>query len=164
MSTWSCRSINSSTWGCKRKCITMNNSRTERRYFHIRNKNKPQLLHQLLSIISMKIHQRNPKRNPINLRTKINPRKLSPKSLRSPPRDRTRATTTRNGAWTIRDRWVRVSAIGLVKSPRIDTILSASNSMTYLRSPCHRKRRERCSKTSRTSKRWRKMLMKNHCE
>lgn len=161
MSTSSCKNINSSIWGCKRKCTIMNNSIRERKLYLI--KRKLQLIP--LSITSKTTLHQIQLNKQLNLNhSQMKPLNLSLRNLKSPLRGKTLEITTRSAVWSTSSKWRRGSKRGSVKSQKIDTISLESSSTIYSRWHSHRNKRRRCSKRSLNSKRWNKMLMIRLCE
>ena len=161
MSTSSCKNITSSTWGCKRKCTTMNYSRRERRFYRIKRK-----LRQLLplSITSKTILQIQLNKQ-LNLTlSKKTPRSPSLKNLKLPLRGKMQVKTTQNVEWSTSSKWRRVSGRDSVKSQKTGTISLESSLTIYSRWHSPRNKRRRCNKRSLNSKRWNKMLMIRVCE
>lgn len=160
MSTSSCKNITSSTWGCKRKCTTMNYSRKERRFYHIKRKLQL-LLHSTTSktILQIQLNKQ------LNLtQSQKTPRSPSLKNLKSPLRGKMQVTTTRNAVWSTSSKWRRVSGRDSVKSQKTGTISLESSLTIYSRWHSPRNKRRRCNKRSLNSKRWNKMLMIRVCE
>ena len=161
MSTSSCKNITSSTWGCKRKCTTMNYSRKERKFCHIKRKLRQLLPLSIISKIILQIQLNKQLNLTQSQKTPPNP---SLRNLKSLLRGPTLGTTTRNGVWSTSSKWMRVSGRDSVKSLKTGTISLESSLTIYSRWHSARNKRRRCSKRLLNSKRWNKMLMIRVCE
>ena len=145
MNTLSCKSITSSTWGCKRKCTTMNRSRRARKFYLIKRKPLPLRL-LTLSITSkttLLIKLNKQLNQSHNLKNHPKP---SHRSLKSLLKGLMQVTTTRSAAWSTNRKWRKAKERGWVKSPRIGIISSGSSSTIYSRWHSRKNKRRRCSK------------------